>query len=145
MNLLQHRANEAMSKIDKARTPQEKAEADREGHIVKADMEKYVADLKAVAIFKATKPQSTNGMWKSDPVSDKPIFMTGPAGTKITAPIALPDGTRATPNHAGQIVVPATAVPAMIARGFVRANSVMTPLNTIGSDPAQLNTMGERS
>jgi hypothetical protein len=125
MNVLQHRANEVMSKIDNARTPQEKAEADREGHIVKSDMEKFVADLKATAIFKATKPQSMFGVWKSDPVSDRPIFMTGPAGTKITAAISLPDGTKAAPTPQGQIVVPATAVPAMIARGFVRAN--LTP------------------
>lgn len=143
MNVLQHRANEAMSKIASARTPHEKAVAEREGHIVKADMEKYLADDKAVAIFKATKPQSMFG--KSDTLSDKPVFMTGPAGTKITAPIALPDGTKAAPNPQGQITVPASAAAAMIARGFIRANSHTTALDTVGSDPAQLSTIGETS
>jgi len=139
MNVLQHRANEAMSKIASARTPQEHHDARQEGFAVKADMEKYLADDKATAIFKATKPQSMFGVWKSDPVGDKPVFMTGPTGTKITAPIALPDGTKAAPNPLGQITVPAAAVAAMIARGFVRANSHTTNLNTTMHDPVQAN------
>ncbi len=66
--------------------------------------------------------------------------MTGPPGTVITGPITLPDGTKAIPNPQYQIAVPAHLVPAMIARGFVGANSVMTDLNTEMRDPALPNT-----
>jgi hypothetical protein len=54
------------------------------------------------------------------------VFMVGRGGTKITVPVELPDGSKAMPNPQGQIAVPAHLVPAMLQRGFVRANSVMT-------------------
>jgi hypothetical protein len=128
--MLQHRANAAMAKITSARTPYEKAAARQEGLSVKADLEKQIADDAALAAFKSAKPQNSFGVWKGEPVADRPVFMVGPAGTKITAPIALPDGTRAAPNPEGQIVVPMSMVPAMLARGFIRANSVITELDT---------------
>src|SRR5712664_5009902 len=124
--MLQHRANAAMAKIETAQTPLQKHIARQEGFAVKAELEKQLGDDNALAAFKAAQPQSSVGVWKGDLVHDHPVFMTGPAGTKITGPIALPDGTRAAPNPQGQIVVPMAMVPAMIARGFVRANSVIT-------------------
>jgi len=59
--------------------------------------------------------------------------------TKITGLIALPDGTRAAPNPQGQIVVPMRYLPAMIARGFVRANSVITHPDGTLPNPARSN------
>jgi len=50
----------------------------------------------------------------------------------------LPDGTKAAPNPQGQIVVPMPLVPAMIARGFIRANSVITELDTTVPAPPHL-------
>jgi hypothetical protein len=130
MNMLQHRANAAMAAIETARTPMQKRDARQEGFAVKADLERQLGDDKAIAAFKAAQPQNSFGVWKDGPVHDRPVFMTGPAGTKITAPIALPDGTKAAPNPQYQIVVPMRFVSAMIARGFVRANSVITELDT---------------
>ena len=104
-NMLQHRAHAAKVAIETARTPMEKHWARQDGLSIKADLEKQIADDAALAMFKATPAQSMVGVW-SEPVSDRPIFMTGPAGTKITGPIALPDGTKAAPNPQGQIVVP---------------------------------------
>jgi hypothetical protein len=138
-NMLQHRAHAAKVAIATARTPMEKHMARQDGLAVKADLEKQIADDAAVALFKATPAQSMAGVWKGELVHDRPVFMVGPAGTKITGPIALPDGTRAAPNPQYQIVVPMKFVPAMIARGFVRANSVMTNLDTTTPDPARLN------
>jgi hypothetical protein len=135
--MLQHRANAAMAKITSARTPYEKRVAHAEGLSVKADLEKQIGDDAALAAFSKAKPQSMVGVW-TEPVSDRPIFMVGPAGTKITAPIALPDGTRAAPNPQGQIVVPMSMVPAMLARGFIRANSVITELDTATPAPPHL-------
>src|SRR3979411_2452214 len=103
MNILQHRADAAMAKLETARTPLEKYEARREGLSVKADCEKRLGDNRALALFKAAPAQSMVGVWKGEPVSDRPVFMTGPAGTKITAPIALPDGTSAAQHSPGQI------------------------------------------
>lgn len=103
--------------------------AREEGLGVKRDLEQQIANDAVVAAFRKTRPQSSAGMWKGDPVADGPVFMTGPAGTKITGPIKLLDGSSAAPNSQGQIVVPMKHVPAMIARGFIRANSVMTDLN----------------
>lgn len=128
MNILQHRAAAATAAMEAARTPLQKHMAHQEGLGVKRDIEQSIAGDAALAAFKKAKPQSTLGMWKGEPVHDRPIFMIGPAGTKITGPVKLPDGTSAAPNPQGQIVVPMVHVPAMIARGFVRANSVMTNL-----------------
>jgi hypothetical protein len=139
MTHLLHRAHAAKAAIEVARTPMEKHFAREDGLSVKRDLEKQIADDAALAAFKSAQPQNSFGVWKGEPVSDRPVFMTGPAGTKITSPIALPDGTRAAPNPQGQIVVPMRFVPAMIARGFVRANSVMTNLDTTTPDPARLN------
>jgi hypothetical protein len=125
---LQHRANEAMAALDAAKTPMQKHDARQEGLAVKADLEKEIAAAAALAAFKAAQPQSSFGIWKGEPVADHPVFMVGPAGTKITAPVTLPDGSKATPNPQYQIVVPAHLVTAMLARGFIRANSVITPL-----------------
>jgi hypothetical protein len=135
-NILQHRANAAMADIESARTPLEKHRARQEGLAVKADLEKLIGDDNALAVFKATRPQSAFGVWKGAPVHDRPVFMTGPAGTKIIAPISLPDGTKAEPNPQGQIVVPMPMVPAMTVRGFVRANSVITHLDAVAPNPA---------
>jgi hypothetical protein len=136
--MLQHRANAAIAKIETARTPLEKHIARQDGLSIKADLEKQLGDDNALAAFKAAQPQSSVGVWKGNLVHDHPVFMTGPAG-KITGPIALPDGTRAAPNPQGQIVVPMAMVPAMIARGFVRANSVIANLDTAMPDPARPN------
>ena len=129
-HMLQHRAQAAIADIESARTPLQKYLAQQEGLSVKADLEKLMSDDAALAVFKAARPQSAIGVWKGAPVQDCPVFMIGPAGTKIVAPIALPDGTKASPNPQGQIVVPMPMVPAMIARGFVRANEVITNLDT---------------
>ena len=136
-HLLQHRAHEAVVKIETARTPLERHTARQEGLTVKADLEKQINCDAALAAFKSAQPQSMAGVWKGL-VHDRPVFMTGPAGTRITGPITLPDGTKAEPNPQYQIVVPIPLVPAMIARGFVRANSVITHLDTTTSDPAHL-------
>jgi hypothetical protein len=126
MNILQHRAAAATAAIEAARTPLQKHRAREEGLAVKRDLEQAIAGDAAVAAFKKAKPQSSAGVWKGEPVNDRPVFMTGPAGTKITGPIKLPDGSSASPNPQGQIVVPMKYEPAMVACGFVRANAVMT-------------------
>lgn len=128
-----------MADIDAARTPAQKHAARQEGLAVKADLEKQLSDNQALAAFKAAQPQNSLGVWKGEPVADHPIFMVGPAGTKITAPVALPDGTKAAPNPQYQIVVPARFVPAMLARGFIRANDVITPATIAMRDPARPN------
>jgi hypothetical protein len=125
---IQHRANAAMAAIDEARTPAQKHAAATEARAVHADLEKHVADGNAMAAFKSAKPQSMAGVYKDDTVRDHPVFMTGPAETRITGPVKLPDGTIAAPNPQGQIVVPASMVPQMMARGYFRANSVITAL-----------------
>jgi hypothetical protein len=125
---LQHRANAAMAAIDDAKTPFQKYAARQEGLSVKADLEKQIGDDKAMAAFKSAKPLSMAGVYKDDTVRDHPVFMTGPAETRITGPVKLPDGTMAAPNPQGQIVVPASMVSAMMARGYFRANSVITAL-----------------
>lgn len=128
MNNLLHRAAAATAAIDTARTPLQKHLAREEGLAIKRELEQQVAGDAAVAAFKKAKPQNSAGVWKGEPVHDRPVFMTGPAGTRITGPIKLPDGSSAAPNPQGQIVVPMKDVPAMVARGFIRANSVMTSL-----------------
>jgi hypothetical protein len=136
---LQHRANEAMAAIDAAKTPVQKRDARADGIAVHADLKKQIADENFKAAFKAAKPQSMIGVWKGEPVRDAPVFMTGPAETRITGPVKLPDGTLAAPNPQGQIVVPASMVPAMMARGYFRANSVTTALGEKFPDPARPN------
>ena len=126
MNVLQHRANEAMAKIDSARTPHEKCEARQAAIAVHADLAKHVGDENALDAFRKAKPQSMIGAYQANTVRDYPVFMTGPAETRITGPVKLPDGTMAAPNPQGQIVVPASMVSAMMARGYFRANSVIT-------------------
>jgi hypothetical protein len=137
-HLLQHRAHEAVAKIETARTPLERHVAREEGLRARADLEMQISGDAALAAFKSAQPQSMAGVWKGL-VHDRPVFMTGPAGTKITGPITLPDGTKATPNPQYQIVVRMPLVPAMIARGFIRANSVITELtDSTTPDPAHL-------
>lgn len=136
---IQHRANAAMAAIDTARTPAQKHLAQQEGLAVKADLEKQIADENFKTAFTAAKPKSVVGMWKGEPVRDAPVFMTGPAETRITGPVKLPDGSLAAPNPQGQIVVPASMVPAMMGRGYCRANSVITELGGTFPDPARPN------
>ena len=123
-HMLQYRAAAATAALEAAQTPMAKRLAHQEGIAVKADLEKFVADGNAITAIKAahTQPQNSFGMFKSAPVHDRPVFMTGPAGTKITKPIVLPDGTKAAANPSGQISVPIKLLPAMLARGFLRAN-----------------------
>ena len=125
---IQHKAAAVIAAIDDAKTPAQKHAARQEGLAVKADLEKQIGDNKAIAAFRSAKPRSMAGVYKDDTVRDYPVFMTGPAETRITGPVKLPDGSLATPNPQGQIVVPASMVPAMTARGYFRANSVITAL-----------------
>jgi hypothetical protein len=125
---LQHRAAKAMAAIDDARTPLQKHTARQEGLAVHADLEQHIADENFKAAFKSAKPQSMVGVWKNDTVRDAPVFMTGPAETRITRPVKLPDGTMAAPNPQGQIVVPPSMAAEMKRRGYFRANSVITAL-----------------
>jgi hypothetical protein len=133
--VLKHRALAAGHAIDTARSPVQKHFAREQGLSAKADLEKHIADEKALAAFRKVKPRSMIGVWKDDTVRDHPVFMTGPAETRIARPVKLPDGSFAAPNPQGQIVVPASMVPAMIARGYFRANSVITELHPDFSDP----------
>lgn len=137
---IQHRAAAAAAAIDAARTPQQRHDARADGLAVKAALEKHLADEAALAAFRKAPPQNTFGMHK-DLVRDAPLFLVGRGGMPIKASVKLPDGSMATPNAAGQIVVPASLVPAMLARGFVRANAVMTDRSgAMGlSDPARPN------
>jgi hypothetical protein len=133
---LQHRASAATAAMDAAKTPLQKHLARQEGLAVKADLEKQIGDDAALAAFKAAQPQNSLGMYK-DIVRDHPMFLVGPGGNKIKTTVILPDGSKAMPNPQGQIVVEARFVPAMLARGFVQANSVFTPLgSTHMRDPA---------
>jgi hypothetical protein len=135
---LQHRASAAMADIDAAKTPMQKHQARQEGLTVKADLEKHIADDKAMAAFKAAVPQNSLGMYQ-DIVRDHPMFLVGPGGKKIIKPVALPNGEKAIPNPQGQIVVAAHLVPAMLAAGFVQANSVFTDPGNPLRDPARPN------
>ncbi len=104
-HFLQHRAYAAKVAIETARTPYEKAAARAEGLSVKADLEKSLSDHAALAAFRKSQPKSMVGVWKAaELVLDRPIFMTGPAETRIMGPVKLPDGTMATPNPQGQII-----------------------------------------
>jgi hypothetical protein len=137
LNVLQHRANQAMAKITSARTPQEKHDARQEGFAVKADLEKYLADENALKAFKAARPKSAVGMYKGAP---RFVFMVPAGGKTQTAAVTLPDGSKIIPIQ-NQIPVPENMVDAMIARGWVRMNSVLTDLSSaLGmSDPARPN------
>jgi hypothetical protein len=135
---LQHRAAQAMADIDAAKTPAQKFEARQAGIAVHADLEKHLSDNQAMAAFKNAQPQNSGGMYK-DIVRDHPMFLVGPGGKKITTTVVLPDGSKAEPNPQGQIVVPAKLVPAMIARGYVQANSVITDPGNPLRDPARPN------
>jgi hypothetical protein len=125
---LQNRAARAMADIDAARTEVQKFEARREGFAVHGELQKHLADEQALDAFRKSPPKSMAGVYKGEPVADHPMQMVGPAGTKITAPVELPNGEKAIPNAAYQITVHAHHVPAMRQRGFVLANSVITPL-----------------
>lgn len=141
-NILQHRANAAIASIDNARTPHEKAIAEREAFAVKADLEKQLGDDKALAVFKAGKPQSSAGVWSGSP---RIIFMIRADGTKPAASVALPNGSSVVPIQ-GQIPVPENLVAAMISQGWKRSNDVITPLSTTAaSNPTHLNTVGAGS
>jgi hypothetical protein len=137
-HVLINRAAQATAQIENARTPLEKHTAREAGMGVKLDLEQHIAGEHALDAFRKAHPKSMAGVY-SGPVADHPVFMVGPAGTKITAPVALPDGTKAVPNPQYQIVVPARFVPAMMTRGFVRANSVFTDPGNPLRDPARSN------
>ena len=64
MNILQHRTNEALANIKDATTPHAKAVAMRRVIVVKADLEKQISDIHAVAAFKSALPQTSAGIWK---------------------------------------------------------------------------------
>jgi hypothetical protein len=91
-----------------------------------------------MAAFKAAVPQNSLGMFK-DIVRDHPMFLVGPGGKKIIKPVALPNGEKAIPNAQGQIVVAAHLLPAMLAAGFMQANSVFTDPGNPLRDPARPN------
>jgi hypothetical protein len=137
MNILQHRAAAAMEKITAARTPQEHHDARQEGFAVKTDLEKFISGDQALRAFKAARPKSAVGMYKGGP---RFVFMVPADGKTQTAPVTLPDGSRIIPIQ-NQIPVPENMVDAMVARGWVRMNSVLTDLSTaLGmSDPARPN------
>jgi hypothetical protein len=137
-HILTNRGAQAKAAIDNAKTPMQKRDARREGTAVMGELEKKLGDDAAVAAFKKAQPQNSFGVWKGT-VSDRPVFMTAQSGLKITGPIKLPDGSMAAPNPQYQIVVPMKFVPAMVARGFVRANSVITNLNPPSDGPARPN------
>ena len=141
--LLRHRAYVAKVAIETAKTPYERAAARQEGLAVRADLQKHLADEQALALFKSTPARSMVGVWKAaELVHDRPIFMTGPAETRIMGPVKLPDGTMATPNPQGQITVPLKFLDEMMARGYFRANSVITNLtDTTVPTPAHLNSV----
>jgi hypothetical protein len=136
--MLMNRAAQATAAIESAKTPMQKHLAREEGLTVVRDLEKQLGDDAALAAFKAAQPQSSVGVWKGAPVADRPVFMVSQIGTRITAPIKLPDGTLASPNPQGQITVPMPLVAAMLARGFIRANSVITHLDTTVPAPPHL-------
>ena len=139
---LRNRTAAAVAAIDAAKTPAQKFEARRAGLAVHADLAKQVGDDQALAAFRKAKPKNSIGMYKDNTVRDAPVFMIAPLGTKITAPIKLPDGTMAAPNPQYQIVVPARFVPAMMARGFIRFNddAITDRSNGMGlADPTRPN------
>jgi hypothetical protein len=135
LNILQHRANDAMAKITSARTPQEKHDARQEGFAVKADLERWLGDDQALKAFKAARPQKSFGIYKGAP---RFFFMVPAGGKTQTAAVTLPDGTKIIPIQ-NQIPVPENMVDAMIARGWVRMNDVLTDLTIALRDPARPN------
>jgi hypothetical protein len=135
MNILQPRAAHAMAKIDSARTPHEKHIAREEGMRVKRDLEKQIGDDAAIAAFKNARPQNSRGMWNGAP---RFIFMVRADGSKPTAAVALPDGTKVMPIQ-GQVPVPESQVPAMTARGWKRFNDVINDQHSGMRDPARPN------
>jgi hypothetical protein len=132
---LQHQAAVAMAAIDDAKTPLQKHVARQDALNVRSDLEKQLGDDKAMAAFKAAQPQSSVGVWKGGP---RVIFMTRADGSKPTAAVALPDGTKVVPIQ-GQIPVPENQVEAMTARGWKRFNDVLTDQHTGMRDPARPN------
>ena len=132
---LQHQARAAIAAIDAAKTPLQKHEARQQALNVRADLEKQLGDDKAVAAFKAAQPQNSGGMWKGVP---RFIHMVRADGSKPTAAVAMPDGTKVVPIQ-GQIPVPENQVAAMTARGWKRANDVINDKHTAMRDPARPN------
>jgi hypothetical protein len=135
---LQHRAAQAMEKLANARSPVEKHEARQEGLAVHAALEKHIADEAFKAAFKAAQPQSMIGVWKDTTVRDRPVFMVRVDGRIIHGPVELADGSKVVATQ-GIIPVPMPMVPAMVARGWKRANSVTTPANIGMRDPVRSN------
>jgi hypothetical protein len=135
LNILQHRAREAMEKISSARTPQEQHEARQEGLSVHADLAKFISDDQALKAFKTARPKSVVGMYKSAP---RFFFMVPAGGKTQTAAVTLPDGSKIIPIQ-NQIPVPENMVDAMVARGWVRMNDVLTDLTSALRDPARPN------
>jgi hypothetical protein len=136
LNILQHRANEALEKIASARTSAEKYEARREAFAVKADLEKFIGDDQALKAFKTARPKNSAGVYGSS--TGRVIFMVPANGKTQTSAVELPDGTKIVPVQ-NQIPVPDNMVAAMTNRGWIRANSVITELNTALGDPARPN------
>jgi len=122
--ILQQRANAAGAAIDAAKTPLQK-QARQQGLSVYAELAKHLSDEKALAAFKNAKPENSGGMWNGAPLV---IYMTRADGKKITAPVTLSDGSIAAPNPQYQIAVPLNLVNAMLQRGYVRANDVLTDI-----------------
>jgi hypothetical protein len=135
VNVLQHRAAQAMEKLANARSPVEKHEARQEALAIKLDLENFLAAENFKAAFKAAQPKSVVGMYKGQP---RFFFMVRADGSKPVAAVALPDETMVKPIQ-GQIPVPETMVAAMVARGWKRANDVITPANIGMRDPARPN------
>jgi hypothetical protein len=136
-HMLMNRAAVACAAIESAKTPMQKRLAEQEGLSVKQALEKQLADDAALAAFSKAKPQSMAGVWTA-PINDHPVFMVAQPGTKITGPITLPDGSLAAPNPQYQIAVPLRFLDEMLRRGFIRANSVMTNLDTAMPAPPHL-------
>jgi len=131
--ILQHRANVAVANIETARTPLEKHAARREGLAVRLKLEKQIGDDGALAVFKATRPQSAFSMWKAR--SPRAAGVHDRTCRHQDCRTDCPSGRhQSRTKPAGQIVVPMPMVAAMTARGFVRANSVITHLDAVAPD-----------
>ena len=95
------------------------------------DLEKFLDDERALAAFKAAQPRNTFGMYKG---TTRFVMMVPAGGKTQTAAVELPDGTKVVPIRS-QIAVPQQMVPAMTARGWVRANGVITELEVALGNP----------
>ena len=110
----------------------------QEGFAIKADLEKFLGDDQALKAFRKAKPKSSFGIYGNG--TGRVIFMVPSNNRTQTAAVELPDGTKVVPTQ-NQIPVPDNMVAAMVNRGWIRANSVITDLSgALGmSDPARTN------